>query len=62
MARDLVLRQGIRTRFVEFSHLLSDLKSGFDRGRGMAELIDPKKFFSLMKLPRNSALKTSTSI
>lgn len=41
LLRELVLRQGVRARFVEFTHLLSDLKSGFDIGRGMASLIDP---------------------
>lgn len=39
--RELVLRYGISARFVEFSHLLADLKSGFDSGRGAAELLDP---------------------
>jgi len=41
LLRDLVLRHGVRVKFVEFSHLLADLKSGFDIGRGMAALIDP---------------------
>lgn len=41
MLRELVFRYGITARFVEFSHLLADLKSGFDSGRGAAELIDP---------------------
>ncbi|MEQ1569083.1 MAG: ATP-binding protein [Myxococcota bacterium] len=39
--RELVLRYGVSARFVEFSHLLADLKSGFDSGRGAAERIDP---------------------
>lgn len=39
--RELVLRQGVRARFVEFSHLLADLRAGFDIGRGMAALLDP---------------------
>lgn len=39
--RELVLRHGVTARFVEFSHLLADLKAGFDSGRGASELIDP---------------------
>jgi DNA replication protein DnaC len=41
LLRELVLRHGATARFVEFSHLLADLKSGFDSGRGAAALIDP---------------------
>jgi DNA replication protein DnaC len=41
VVRELVLRHGIAARFVEFSHLLADLKAGFDAGRGAAELLDP---------------------
>ena len=41
IVRDLVLHQGVSARFVEFSHLLSDLKSGFDRGQGTSVLLDP---------------------
>ncbi|MBX2800052.1 MAG: ATP-binding protein [Myxococcales bacterium] len=41
LLRDLVFHHGARVKFVEFSHLLADLKSGFDVGRGMAALIDP---------------------
>jgi DNA replication protein DnaC len=41
LLRDLVLRHGVTARFVEFSHLLADLKSGFDVGRGAASVIDP---------------------
>lgn len=41
MLRELVFRHGISVRFVEFSHLLADLKSGFDHGLGAARLIDP---------------------
>jgi DNA replication protein DnaC len=41
MLRELVFRYAVSARFVEFSHLLADLKSGFDSGRGAAELIDP---------------------
>ncbi|MEQ1507376.1 MAG: AFG1/ZapE family ATPase [Myxococcota bacterium] len=41
LVRELVVRMGVTAKFVEFSHLLADLKSGFDSGRGAAELIDP---------------------
>jgi len=41
LLRELVLELGVRARFVEFSHLLADLKAGFDRGQGTAALIDP---------------------
>lgn len=41
MLRELVIRYGVSVRFVEFSHLLADLKSGFDHGLGAARLIDP---------------------
>lgn len=39
--RELIFEHGVTARFVEFSHLLADLKSGFDRGQGAASLIDP---------------------
>ncbi len=35
-ARDLTLRAGVSVRFVEFSHLLTELKRGFDEGRSDA--------------------------
>ncbi len=38
--RDLVLVHGVSARFVEFSHLLADIKTGFDRGEGGGKLID----------------------
>jgi len=41
MLRELVLVRGTAARFVEFSHLLADLKAGFDAGRGAAALLDP---------------------
>jgi DNA replication protein DnaC len=41
MLRELVLVRGTAVRFVEFSHLLADLKAGFDAGRGAAALLDP---------------------
>ena len=41
MLRELVFSRGLSARFVEFSHLLADLKSGFDRGTPAADLLDP---------------------
>ncbi len=41
LLQELIFRYGVRVRFVEFSHLLADLKSGFDHGLGTARLIDP---------------------
>lgn len=32
VVRDLTLRRGIEARFIEFSHLLTELKRGFDEG------------------------------
>jgi DNA replication protein DnaC len=40
LLRELILRHGVSARFVEFSHLLADLKSSFERG-GTAGLIEP---------------------
>lgn len=39
--RDLTLKRGVRSRFVEFSHLLSDIKEGFSQGKNEAEVISP---------------------
>ncbi len=39
--RELIFRHGIRVRFVEFTHLLSDLKAGFDQGRSAEVLLLP---------------------
>ena len=41
LLRELVFGYGVTARFVEFSHLLADLKSGFDIGRGSASTLDP---------------------
>ena len=41
IVRQLILRHGVTARFVEFSHLLADLKSSFGRGGGSHELIEP---------------------
>jgi DNA replication protein DnaC len=41
LCRDLALRKGLSVRFVEFSHLIADLKAGFDQGVSAARLLDP---------------------
>ena len=41
IVRQLILRHGVTARFVEFSHLLADLKSRCGRGGGAHELIEP---------------------
>ena len=41
LVRDLIFRYGITARFIEFSHLVGDLKAGFDVGRGTHSLLDP---------------------
>ncbi len=41
LLRELVMRHGVTAKFVEFSHLLADLKSGFDVGRGVSAVLDP---------------------
>jgi len=38
-ARALVLHRGARVRFLEFTHLIADLKAAFDRGEGAAQLV-----------------------
>lgn len=40
-ARELVFDHGASARFVEFSHLIADLKYSFDRGSGAADLLGP---------------------
>jgi len=39
--RELVFRHGLSVRFVEFTHLLADLKSSFDRRSNSGDLIEP---------------------
>jgi DNA replication protein DnaC len=39
--RQLVMRHGVEVRFVEFSHLLSELKAGFDEGIGESTTLGP---------------------
>ena len=41
MIRELIFQHKIGAKFVEFSHLLADLKSGFDKGIGASNLLDP---------------------
>jgi DNA replication protein DnaC len=41
LLRELALEHGHSVRFVEFSHLVADLKSSFDRGSGAADLLAP---------------------
>lgn len=41
MLRDLMFRHGVSTRFVEFTHLLADLKEGFEKGRSGGRLLGP---------------------
>jgi DNA replication protein DnaC len=41
MLTELVFVHGATARFVEFSHLLQDLKSGFERGTAASALLDP---------------------
>lgn len=40
MLRELVFEHGVSVRFVEFSHLLADMKYGFDRGEGSGKLME----------------------
>ncbi len=39
--RELTLKRGIRSRFVEFTHLLSDIKEGFSQRKSEAEVLGP---------------------
>ncbi len=39
--RHLTLEKGIAARFVEFTHLLSDIRQQFDRGRGETAVLAP---------------------
>ncbi len=40
MLRYLVFEKGVQVRFIEFSHLLSELKVGFERGRGTGQTMN----------------------
>jgi DNA replication protein DnaC len=37
--RSLILEHGVSVRFIEFSHLLADLKKGYDEGRGESKTL-----------------------
>jgi DNA replication protein DnaC len=39
MVRQLIMEHGVQVRFVEFSHLLAELKRGFEEGRGQGGLL-----------------------
>jgi DNA replication protein DnaC len=39
--RRLCLENGVQARFVDFTHLLSDIKQGYDRGRGQSDVLAP---------------------
>ncbi|TXD36332.1 cell division protein ZapE [Lujinxingia vulgaris] len=39
--RHLTLEKGINARFIEFTHLLSAIKEGFDQGRGETSILGP---------------------
>ena len=41
LLRELALLHGVRVRFVEFSLLLADIKSGFDLGQGVSDRMQP---------------------
>ena len=41
MLRELVLKHGVQVQFVEFSHLLAQLKQGFEHGQGQGNTLDP---------------------
>ena len=51
LLRALILLKGVSARFVEFSHLLSDLKAGFDAGQGSASRIDPLVEVDVLGIP-----------
>lgn len=39
--RELAIERGLQTRFVEFTHLISDIKEGFSQGRYEADVLAP---------------------
>src|SRR5690606_29794257 len=41
MLRELIFDFGVSARFVEFSHLIADMKSSFEHGQGASSLVDP---------------------
>ena len=44
LVRELTLTDGVATRFVEFTHLLSELKAGFESGNPTQDIIPPLLF------------------
>lgn len=41
IVRHLTLEKGIRARFIEFTHLLSDIKKAYDQGEGETSMLEP---------------------
>lgn len=41
LVRALIFDHGVEARFVEFTHLLAEIKEGYDRGAGEAKLLGP---------------------
>ncbi len=41
VVRELVFRYGVAVKFVEFSHLLANIREGYDRKEGEARLLSP---------------------
>lgn len=41
VVRHLTLEKGIPSRFIEFTHLLSEIREQFDQGRGESEILGP---------------------
>jgi len=50
IVRHLTLQKGISSRFVEFTHLLSNLREQFDEGRGESELLAPLAQFPVLAI------------
>ena len=41
VVRELVFRHGVAVKFIEFSHLLANIREGYDRKEGEARLLSP---------------------
>lgn len=41
LLQHLILDRGVSVRFVEFTHLISDMKTQFERREGIAEVLEP---------------------
>jgi len=50
VVRHLTLQKGISSRFVEFTHLLSNLREQFDEGRGESEILAPLAEFPVLAI------------